>query len=87
LEFEWDLEKAATNLLKHGVTFDIAPQLDWNSALVVGQIVRGEARNAALVPLGDRLYFCAYVVRVDVYRIISLRKANRREVRRYVMET
>lgn len=86
MKFEWDAAKAASNLAKHGVSFDIAPELDWGNALVVRQIIRGEERNAALVPLGDRLHFCAYVAREDVYRIISLRKANRRGVWRYVTE-
>jgi uncharacterized DUF497 family protein len=87
VKFEWDAAKAAANLAKHGVAFDIAPELDWADALIVRQTVRGEDRNAALVPLGDRLHFCAYVVRADVFRIISLRKANTREVRRYLMES
>ncbi len=86
MEVEWDPAKAASNLAKHGVAFELTRELDWGSALVTRQTVGGEVRYGALVPLDDRLHFCAYVVRSGVYRIISLRKANQREVRRYVME-
>ena len=38
----------------------------------------------ALAPLSDRLYVVAFVDRDSLRRIISLRKANRREVNHYV---
>lgn len=44
----------------------------------------GERRQCALALLDERLYFVAYVDREDGRRIISLRKANKREVRFYV---
>ena len=44
----------------------------------------GEERQCALVPKGQRLYFVAFVDRDDVRRVISLRKANEREVKHYV---
>ena len=37
-----------------------------------------------LVPEGDTLYYAAFVDRGDVRRIISLRLAERREVKKYV---
>ena len=84
MEFEWDTEKAEANFAKHGVSSEVATDLDWANALIVPQVVAGEPRFAALVPLGDRLRFCAYVDRGGTRRIISLRKANRREVHRYL---
>lgn len=84
MEFEWDTAKAEANLAKHGVSFEVAAELDWSNALITPQVVRGKARFAALAPVGDRLHFCAYVIRGEVRRIISLRKANRREVYRYL---
>jgi hypothetical protein len=44
----------------------------------------GEVRMVALAPMGDTLLFVAFVDRESVRRIISLRKANRREVSHYV---
>lgn len=63
MEFEWDSEKAETNEAKHGVSFHSAADLDWASALFVPQVVRGERRIGAFAPIGDRLHFCAYVLR------------------------
>lgn len=37
--------------------------------------------------VGDRLYCVVYTQRDETMHIISLRKANRREVKRYVDET
>lgn len=38
---------------------------------------------AALGYIGDRLFYVVFVARVKARRIISLRKANQREVNRY----
>ena len=43
-----------------------------------------EIRMIALAPKSGILYFVAYVDRSHVRRIISLRRANRREVKHYV---
>ena len=42
-----------------------------------------ECRMSALVPMGDRLYYAAYVDRGDVRRVISFRIANRKEIEKY----
>ena len=44
----------------------------------------GEQRICGLLPKGKRLYFVAFVERGESRRIISLRKANEREVQTYV---
>jgi len=43
-----------------------------------------ETRMIALAPKTKILYYVAFVDRGDVRRIISLRRANRREVNHYV---
>lgn len=43
-----------------------------------------ELRMIGLVPEGSTLYYVAFVDRGDVRRIISLRRAERREVKKYV---
>lgn len=43
-----------------------------------------ETRMIAIVPLGDELFYVAFVERDDARRIISLRKANKKEVITYV---
>ena len=43
-----------------------------------------EVRMIALAPRASTLYYVAFVDRGDVMRIISLRRATRREVKHYV---
>ena len=77
--------KDAVNLAKHGLSLALAADLEWDSALVWvdGRKEYGEARQCALAPIGQRLYFVAFVDRGDTRRAISLRKANIREVTYY----
>ncbi len=86
MEIEFDADKDAANQAKHGVTLALAAELEWETALSWPDQRRdyGEARRCALVILGQRLYLVAYVQRGRKRRVISLRKANAREVKRYV---
>ena len=85
MEFEYDPAKDSTNTAKHGVSLVLASQLDWGSALVWidSRHGYGEARQSALGLIGQRVYFVAFVDRADMRRVISLRKANDREVMHY----
>ena len=82
----FDPIKNAANVAKHGVSLALADSLDWAASWVWIDLRRdyGEERQCALVPKGQRLYFVAFVDRDDVRRVISLRKANEREVKHYV---
>jgi hypothetical protein len=73
-------------LAKHGVSLALARELDWEAALVWidDRFDYGELRVIALAPKTKILYYVAFVNRGEARRIISLRRANRREVRRYV---
>jgi uncharacterized DUF497 family protein len=64
----------------------MAVELDWEAALVWvdERFDYNEMRTAALAPKTEILYYVAFVDRGDVRRIISLRRATRREVKRYV---
>jgi uncharacterized DUF497 family protein len=89
MKIEFDPAKNAANpanLAKHGVSLALACELDWESALVWldERFEYGELRIIALAPKSKILYYVAFVNRGEVRRIISLRRANRREVRRYV---
>ncbi|MCP9828022.1 BrnT family toxin [Synechococcus sp. L2F] len=86
MRFDFDPGKDATNLSKHGLSLAAAAELDWDAALVWidNRADYGEARMIALAPIGDILFFVAFVDREPARRIISLRRANRREVRHYV---
>lgn len=81
----WDEAKRRSNLEKHGVDFRRLMGLDWDRAWIFEDRRRdyGEARLIALVPLGRRLHAIVYTQRGGARRIISARKANRREVEAY----
>jgi len=86
MRIEFDPKKDAANLAKHGVSLGVAYELDWTAALVWvdDRFEYDELRMIALAPRADTLYYVACVDRGDVMRIISLRRATRREVRHYV---
>ncbi|KZC15828.1 hypothetical protein RHOFW510R12_12515 [Rhodanobacter sp. FW510-R12] len=78
--------KDAANRAKHGVSLTLAAELDWDAALVWADDRYGydELRMIALAPQTLTLYYVAFVDRGDALRVISLRRANRREVKHYV---
>ena len=86
MRIEYDLKKDLSNQRKHGVSLALARELEWNDALVWvdERIDYGELRMIALVPQTATLYYVAFVERGVVRRVISLRRANRREVKYYV---
>ncbi|MBU1360685.1 MAG: BrnT family toxin [Gammaproteobacteria bacterium] len=86
MRIEFDPAKDASNREKHGLSLAVASSLDWDEALVWvdDRYEYGEARMIALAPDTGILYYVAFVDRDDARRIISLRKANRREVKHYV---
>lgn len=89
MRITFDQAKDATNLKKHGVSLALADQLDWKAAVVWEDRRRdnGETRFVALAPHARRLYRVAFTQRAGMRRIISLRKANRREIELYENET
>ena len=81
----WDPDKDAHDLIKHGVSLALAVGFEWESTVFWSDLRRdyGEIRVAAIGYIGLRLYQVVFVDRADERRVISLRKANRREVNRY----
>ncbi|MEY4726677.1 MAG: hypothetical protein RLZ36_1304 [Pseudomonadota bacterium] len=86
MRIEFDPTKDASNQHKHGVSLAMAAELDWEAAWVWvdDRADYNEMRMIALAPKTETLYYVAFVNRGEVRRIISLRRANRREVRHYV---
>lgn len=73
------------NIEKHGVSLGDARLLEWN-LLWVEQDKRhdyGEIRMLGFAPIGARVYCIVYTDRDNARRIISLRKASRREAKSY----
>lgn len=89
MDILFDRAKDQANRAKHGISLAAAAGLDWDTALiwVDRRLDYGERRECALGMIGDRLYYAVFVQRAGRLRMISLRRANIREVRRYDNET
>ena len=86
MQYEWDNKKRTANLEKHGIDFADVNLLDWSRALIAPDTRHdyGESRYVALAPRDDdRLMFIVFTLRGDVLRIISYRKANSQEEKKY----
>lgn len=82
----WDEGKRADNLAKHGLDFADVAKFDFSTALlgVDDREDYGECREIAIGWCGLRLCFLVFVRRgEEEIRVISFRKATKREVRRY----
>jgi len=86
---EFDPAKDARNRTKHGVSLGDAALVNWDTAVtwLDTRMDYGEARMSALGLIGVRVFHIAFVERNGKRRIISLRKANKREVKTYVNRT
>ena len=85
LTYEWDDAKAEANLAKHDVAFDAMHFFEWETAVEVvdDRFDYGEERFIAYGFIGVRLHVCAYTMRGEAIRVISLRKANKKEIQAY----
>lgn len=92
MRFEFDPNKGAINERERGLPFDVVEtQFDFDSAVLIQDTRRDyqEIRILAYGLIGERVHvLCFKPIREgrDI-RIISLRKANKREVKKYVQET
>jgi uncharacterized DUF497 family protein len=86
MHIEFDSAKDVANQTKHGVSLSVAGELDREAALVWidDRFEYGEMRMIGLAPKTEILYYVAFVDRGEARRVISLRRANRREVKHYV---
>lgn len=88
MHYEFDSAKNQINLNKHGMALADAEGFEWETAVVHEDVRKqySERRLKAIGLIGDRLHVMIYCMRKDALRVISLRKANLREVKRYVAE-
>jgi uncharacterized DUF497 family protein len=84
-EFEWDKNKAESNLEKHGVSFEEAAEVFFDPFYQEGDATANEeARNFILgYSLSQRLLLVVYIERSLRIRIISSRPATRNERKLY----
>ena len=85
MKIEYDPTKSDKNQHERGFSFALANEFELDTAVIRIDIRKqyDEPRFNAIGYIGLRLYHMTFTVRVDVIRIISLRKSNKREVNRY----
>ena len=85
MRYEWHPGKRIQNLSRHGLDFEPIELFDWENAVEFEdhRFKYGETRLIAIGYFLSRLTLVVYTVRNGNRRIISWRKANRREVERY----
>ena len=79
------LPKNARNIAERGLAFNLVSELDWAEALIDEDTRKnyGERRFRVLGCITGRLYAVVFTPRAEKSHVISLRKANSREVERY----
>lgn len=89
MKISFDPAKNERNVSTRGLPFTLVEQLDWSSAVIAEDIRKnyGERRYLALGMIGARLHAIAFTPRADKVHVISLRKANQREVKIYEQKT
>ena len=85
MKIAFDPARDASNRLKHGVSLELGRWVvaEARATLRDERFDCGERRYVAFGYVTERLYACVYTVRDEATRIISVRKANAREVAKY----
>ncbi len=85
MEFEWDVNKNEANKQKHKISFERAVQVfsDPNKVNYESDIESVEKRFIVLGEIFDVLYSVIYTIREPFVRIISARRANEKERKKY----
>ena len=86
MDFEWDEEKSERCLESRGFDFAYAALVFSDPDRVVLEDNRfeyGEDRYVSVGRIDGRLFVLVYTPRAGLIRIISARKANAREIKRY----
>ncbi len=89
VDITYDPAKDAANIASRGLSFRRAVEFEFETALIIMDTRRdyGEVRYRALGLLADHLHALVFTMRGETLHVISLRKANNREVRRYEQAT
>jgi uncharacterized DUF497 family protein len=89
--FEWDTRKAARNVKLHGVTFQEASTVFSDPLAITTSDPDHSREEDRFVDIGSsdrsRIIVVSYTERGDRIRIITARKATRRELSSYEEET
>lgn len=85
MDISFDPTKSERNECERGLSFSLVAMLDWSDAMVEEDDRKdyGERRYRVLGYIGDRLHSEVFTPRAGKVHVISLRKANKREVKQH----
>ena len=83
MEFEWDPQKEAANIKKHGISFITASKLFLLERFVARSDRDSEIRYLTVGEVEGRVLAVVYTSRKGKYRIISARRARKNEEKIY----
>jgi uncharacterized DUF497 family protein len=89
MRYGWDEGKRRRNIATHRVDFAAVDGFEWETSLrsIDDRFEYGETREVAIGFIGVRLHVLVFAERDEIVWVISLRKAEKREIRRYVEAT
>lgn len=89
MDITFDPAKNTRNITARGLSFERVAEFDFETAVFSVDDRRdyGETRQRALGFIDTRLHSLVFVETATGIRVISFRKANRREVERYESQT
>lgn len=85
IEFQWDENKAAINVQKHGIAFEEAAEVFFDPFYQTGDASTDEGQRDFVLgySLSQRVLLAVYIEREDQIRLISARPATRHERKLY----
>jgi uncharacterized DUF497 family protein len=85
MALQYDPRKNAANIAKRGLPFDRVNDLEWRTSIVRQDIRRdwGEMRLLVMAKLDGKLHAAVVTPRGDDLRVISFRRAHRKEEKEY----
>jgi len=89
VKIEFDPNKNEWNIKERNLSFKQAADIDWDTAHIIGDIRKDypEQRFTATAYLKNRLHIICFTPVAGGIRVISFRKANKREVKKYEQAT
>jgi len=85
MKITFDPKKNADNIRDRQLSFDEVSKLEWSRAVILEDARKdyGERRFRVFGYVDERLYAVVFTPREGAVHVISFRKANSREVKRY----
>jgi len=85
MKLTYDQAKNAKNIEERGLPFAMVSDIDWTETVIIEDTRKdyGERRFRAFGRVDGRLFAVVFTPRNDALHVISFRKANKREEKRY----